>query len=321
MMKLEDKKKVLESILTTIDDETIISEMMALLEVEPEPIKSLNYYLKNYRKQVVDIKISNVSLNPIKSGLSDFDNYTGGWKDGTLNIVAAHKGNGLRAFLITILGNMAIKNKQEVALFALNSTPECFTNRILASETAISSKKLESKTLEKHEIIQLDKKIAPLLDAPIFIDDTVPLTVTRLKNKIKQLIEEKDVKIVLIENLEKIVGKRELVIKDLNNVAMELQIPIIAFYKLTATWVERIGPNYKPSYTAFTKKYTDIAFHDDIETLTLIYRREYYGFDEWEDNAPCEGQAELICYGKSFESKNIHIKFISHLAKFRNLES
>ena len=35
MMKLEDKKKVLEGILTTINDKTIISEMMGLLEVEP----------------------------------------------------------------------------------------------------------------------------------------------------------------------------------------------------------------------------------------------------------------------------------------------
>jgi len=291
------------------------------LEVEPEPVKSLNYYLKNYRKQVVDIEIRNDSLNDIKSGLSDFDNHTSGWKNGTLNIVAAHKGNGLRAFLITILGNMAVKNKQEVAIFGLNSTPECFTNRILASETAISSKKLESKTLEKHEIVQLDKKIAPLYDVPIFIDDAVPLTVTRLKNKIKQLIEEKNVKIVLIENLEKIIGKRELVIKDLNRIALELQIPIVAFYELTTTWVERISPNFKPCYTAFTKKYTDIAFHDYLETITLIYRREYYGFTEWEDNTSCEGQAELISYGKSFETKNIRIKFISHLAKFITLNN
>ena len=147
---------------------------------------------------------------------------------------------------------MAIENKQEVAIFGLNSTPECFTNYILASETAISSKKLESKTLEKHEIVQLDKKISPIIDAPIFIDDTVPLSVIHLKNKIKQFIKDNSLKIVFIENLEKIVGKRELVIKDLNRLALELQIPIIAFYKLTATWVERIGPNFKPCYTGLT---------------------------------------------------------------------
>jgi len=318
-MNLEDKKKVLESVLTTIDDEKIISKIKALLEVEVEPVKALGFYLKNYRRQVIDVEIRRDYRNSIKTGLSDFDKLTGGWKNGSLNIVAAHKGMGLQAFLITILGNTAIINEQEVAIFGLNNSAEFFTNRIIASESGISSRILDLKALEKHEILHLDKKIEHLLDAPIFIDDTFSLTVTGLKNKIKQLIEEKDIKIAMIENLEKIDSKRELVIKDLNRLAMELQIPIVAWYELPTNWLERFDFNYKPSYTSFTKKYTDIAFHDYVETLTLIYRREYYGLTEWEDNTSCEGQAELICYGKTFESKNIRIRFISHLKKFMDL--
>ncbi|MBI9041951.1 DnaB-like helicase C-terminal domain-containing protein [Lutibacter sp.] len=320
MMTQADKNVVFESIVATIDDERLISEMKILLEVEPEPIKSLNYYLKNYRKQLVEDEMSNDSFKAINTGLSDFDNHTGGWKMGTLNIVAAHKGNGLRAFLISILDNIAIKNKQEVAVFGLISLPENFINHIIASETAISVCKIHSKLLEKHEIVQLDKKIDQIIYAPIFIDGNVPLTVIHLKNKIKQLIKNNNLKIALIENLEAIAGKRELVLKDLNNLAEELQIPIVAFYELPTNWIERLDLNYKPSYTRFKKKYSDIAFHDDLETLTLIYRREYYGLTKWEDNTSCEGQAELICYGKSFETKNIRIKFIAHLAKFVDLD-
>ena len=318
-MNLEDKKKVLEGVLSTIDDEKIISEIKALLKVEAEYVCALSYFLKNYRRQVVDVVVLRDSHNAIKTGLRDFDNYTGGWKIGSLNIVAAHKGMGLRAFLITILGNTAIINKQEVAIFGLNNSAEFFTSRIIASESGISPGKLDLKALEKHEIVQLDKILDPLFDAPVFIDDAVSLTITGLKNKIKHLIEEKNLKIAMIENLEKIDGKRELVLKDLNRLAMELQIPIVAFYKLPPNWVERFDLNYKPSYLRFTKKYTHIAFHDYVETLTLIYRREYYGFSEWEVNTSCEGQAELICYGKSFESQNIRLKFIPHLGKFMDL--
>ena len=320
-MNIEDKKKVLESVLMTIDDEKIISEVKALLEVEAEQVRALGYYLTNYRRQVVDVKTLKDSRNAVKTGLSDFDNYTGGWKNGSLNIVAAHTGMGLRTFLITILGNTAIINKQEIAVFGLNNSAEFFTSRIIASGSGISSAKLDLKALEKHEIVQLDKKLDPLFEAPVFIDDAVSLTITGLKNKIKHLIEEKNLKIAVIENLEKIDGKRELVLKDLNRLAMELQIPIVAFYKLPANWVERFDSNYKPAYTEFTKKYTHIAFHDYVETLTLIYRREYYGLTEWEDNTSCEGQAELICYGESFESKNIRIRFIPHLAKFMDFTS
>lgn len=319
-MNLESKKAVLESAIASIADEEIINELKEFLNIECNKIQPINYYLKNYCNKIVkDKPIANENKNSIKSGLTIFDNLTGGFKTGTLNVVVARKGMGLRAFLISILNNIAITNKQSVVVFSLNNTAKIFTNYIIASETGVVFKKLNENALEKHEIEHLNLNIKPLINAPIFIDDSNPLTVIGIKHRVMQLLKGEQISIVMIDNLEKIIGKRELVIKELNELAIELQIPIITMYELQLNLAAKMKFNYKPTYGDFIRKYTSIGFHNFIETLIFIYRPEFYNLTEWDDKTSCENQAELICYGKDFENKNVRVKFIGNVQRFVDL--
>jgi replicative DNA helicase len=319
-MKLEDKKRILQSVVSTIDDEKFIKKTEFLLGVKESKINTFDYYLKNLGASLKTENSEGKGSGFIKSGLRDYDHYIGGWKVGSLNVIAGHTGMGLSAFLITTTNNIATSTNQGVAVFSLMNSSEHIANRIVSSTTGMTLNELKNIKIKKPlETTYLNNKIQGLFGAPIFIDDSSSLTVISLKNRIRKLIKEENIKIVLLDGLEKIIGERQQIIKNLKSVAKELNIPIVAFYVLPSIWIDSLRLTQRPESKSFMKKYTIISMKDSIETLTFIYRPEYYGISEWEDGSSCAGQAELICYEDNFVKKDIRLKFIGHLSKFCDL--
>ena len=65
------------------------------------------------------------------------------------------------------------------------------------------------------------------------------------------------------------------------------------------------------------------AIEQDADIVSFIYRPEYYGLTEWDDDdhTPCEGQGEfIVAKHRNGGLDNIRLKFTGHLAKFSDLE-
>ena len=65
------------------------------------------------------------------------------------------------------------------------------------------------------------------------------------------------------------------------------------------------------------------AIEQDADIVSFIFRPEYYGMTEWDDDehTPCEGQGEfIIAKHRNGGLDNIRLKFTGHLAKFSDLE-
>jgi replicative DNA helicase len=65
------------------------------------------------------------------------------------------------------------------------------------------------------------------------------------------------------------------------------------------------------------------AIEQDADIVSFIYRPEYYGLTEWDDEerTPCEGQAEfIVAKHRNGGLDNIRLKFTGHLAQFSNLD-
>jgi replicative DNA helicase len=60
--------------------------------------------------------------------------------------------------------------------------------RLISSETGLSSEKLRTGKLEKHEWEQLSTKVKNLEKAPLFIDDTPSLSIFDLRAKARRLV-------------------------------------------------------------------------------------------------------------------------------------
>ncbi|NNM18722.1 MAG: replicative DNA helicase, partial [Croceitalea sp.] len=111
-------------------------------------------------------------LSGIPSGFDKVDKLTSGWQPSDLVIIAARPGMGKTALTLSMARNMAVNAEIPVAFFSLEMSSVQLITRLISSETGLSSEKLRTGRLEKHEWEQLNVKVKALEKAPLFIDDT-----------------------------------------------------------------------------------------------------------------------------------------------------
>ena len=270
-------------------------------------------------------------LSGIATGFEKLDKVTSGWQPSDLVIIAARPGMGKTAFVLSMARNIAIDFGHPVALFSLEMSSVQLITRLISSETGLSSEKLRTGKLEKHEWEQLSVKVKDLEKAPLFIDDSPSLSIFDLRAKARRLASQHGIKLIIVDYLQLMTaggngkggGNREQEIstisRNLNALAKELEVPVIALSQLSRA-VETRGSSKRPLLSDLRESG---AIEQDADIVSFIYRPEYYKIEEWddEDASPTAGQAEfIIAKHRNGSLENIRLKFIGNLGKFDNLE-
>jgi replicative DNA helicase len=271
-------------------------------------------------------------LSGVATGFEKLDKITSGWQPSDLIIIAARPGMGKTAFVLSMARNMAIDFNQPVAMFSLEMSSVQLITRLISSETGLSSEKLRTGKLEKHEWEQLSVKVKNLEKAPLYIDDTPSLSIFDLRAKARRLSSQHGIKLIIVDYLQLMTaggggkggsGNREQEIstisRNLKALAKELSVPVIALSQLSRA-VETRGSSKRPLLSDLRESG---AIEQDADIVSFIYRPEYYKIDEWDDDdrSPTEGQAEfIIAKHRNGSLENIRLKFIGNLGKFDNLD-
>jgi replicative DNA helicase len=270
-------------------------------------------------------------LSGIATGFEKLDKVTSGWQPSDLVIIAARPGMGKTAFVLSMARNVAIDFGHPVALFSLEMSSVQLITRLISSETGLSSEKLRTGKLEKHEWEQLSVKVKDLEKAPLFIDDTPSLSIFDLRAKARRLSSQHGIKLIIVDYLQLMTaggngkggGNREQEIstisRNLKALAKELEVPVIALSQLSRA-VETRGSSKRPLLSDLRESG---AIEQDADIVSFIYRPEYYKIDEWDDDeaSPTAGQAEfIIAKHRNGSLENVRLKFIGNLGKFDNLE-
>ena len=281
------------------------------------------------KKKIEEIS-NKEGLSGIPSGFDKLDKLTSGWQPSDLIIVAARPGMGKTALTLTMARNIAVASNQPVAFFSLEMSSVQLITRLISSETGLSSEKLRTGKLEKHEWEQLNVKVKTLEKAPLFIDDTPSLSIFDLRAKARRLASQYGIKLIVIDYLQLMTaggsqkgGNREqeisMISRNLKALAKELNVPVIALSQLSRA-VETRGGSKRPLLSDLRESG---AIEQDADIVSFIYRPEYYKIDEWDDEerSPTEGQAEfIVAKHRNGGLDNIRLKFIGHLGKFDNLD-
>lgn len=281
------------------------------------------------KKRIEEIS-NKEGLSGIPSGFDKLDRLTSGWQPSDLIIVAARPGMGKTALTLSMARNIAVGQNTPVAFFSLEMSSVQLITRLISSETGLSSEKLRTGTLEKHEWEQLNVKVKGLEKAPLFIDDTPSLSIFDLRAKARRLASQHGIKLIVIDYLQLMTaggtqkgGNREQEIstisRNLKALAKELNVPVIALSQLSRA-VETRGGSKRPLLSDLRESG---AIEQDADIVSFIYRPEYYKIDEWDDEerSPTEGQAEfIVAKHRNGGLDNIRLKFIGHLGKFDNLD-
>ncbi|TPV32980.1 replicative DNA helicase [Paucihalobacter ruber] len=281
------------------------------------------------KKKIQDIA-NKEGLSGIPSGFDKLDKLTSGWQPSDLIIVAARPGMGKTALTLSMARNIAVNANIPVAFFSLEMSSVQLITRLISSETGLSSEKLRTGNLQKHEWEQLNVKVKALEEAPLYIDDTPSLSIFDLRAKARRLASQYGIRLIVVDYLQLMTagggqkgGNREQEIstisRNLKALAKELDVPVIALSQLSRA-VETRGGSKRPLLSDLRESG---AIEQDADIVSFIYRPEYYKIDEWDDDdrSPTEGQAEfIVAKHRNGGLENIRLKFIGHLGKFDNLD-
>ena len=227
-------------------------------------------------------------LSGVPSGFPSLDKITFGWQPSDLIIVAARPSMGKTAFVMNVARNAAVDHHMPVAFFSLEMPAIQLAMRMMVSETGLSSDKIKGGTkLEPFEWVQLEEKIKNLAKAPLYIDDTPSLPVMEFRSKVKRLVNQKGVRLVIVDYLQLMSGPSELkgmreqevaaISRMLKATAKEMNVPIIALSQLSRDAVKRPGSNNRPLLSDLRESG---SIEQDADMVLFIHRYDYQGLSE-----------------------------------------
>ncbi len=266
-------------------------------------------------------------LSGLSSGFHQLDRMTSGWQNSDLVIIAARPAMGKTAFVLSMARNIAITNKEPVALFSLEMSNVQLVNRLIVNVCEIEGEKIKSGQLNREEWARLDNKIIEMQGAPLYVDDTPSLSVFELRTKARRLVREHGVKIIIIDYLQLMnasgmsYGSRQeevsTISRSLKGLAKELNIPIIALSQLNRGVENREGIEGKRPQLSDLRE--SGAIEQDADMVCFIHRPEYYKIYADEKGNDLRGMAEIIiAKHRNGAVGDVLLRFVGKYARFLN---
>lgn len=136
----------------------------------------------------------------IPSGFMSLDRVTHGWQPRELTMIAARPAVGKTAFALSIARNAAVDFGVPTAYFSLEMSTVMLTRRLIVSESGIQFEKIRGvEKLESVDWFQMESALSKLSKAPLYIDDSCALTIDEFMKKVKDLITQYGVRLIIID--------------------------------------------------------------------------------------------------------------------------
>ncbi len=257
----------------------------------------------------------------IPTGFADLDHMTAGFQRNDLIIVGARPSMGKTAFALNIAQNVAVKAKENVAIFSLEMGAEQLVMRMLCAEGNINAQNLRTGDLTDEDWRKLTMAMGSLSNAGIYIDDTPGIRVGEIRSKCRRLAQEHGLGMILIDYLQLIQGngrsqenrQQEVseISRSLKGLARELEVPVIALSQLSRGVEQR--QDKRPMMSDIRESG---SIEQDADIVAFLYREDYYD-KEAENKNIIE---IIIAKQRNGPVGNVSLAFVKEYNKFVNLE-
>ncbi len=223
----------------------------------------------------------------IPTGFADLDNILVGLGSADLILLGARPAMGKTSFALNVAKNMAMKGKKKVLFFSIEMTKEQIAQRVLSSDSAISSKKFRDGSLSSEDWKNIAEVTSNFTNAELYFDDTSDITVAEMKAKTRRL---GNVDCVIVDYLGLIKsGKRTEnrvqevteITRSLKLMAKDLKIPILVCAQLSRG-TEGRGKSHRPQLSDLRESG---SIEQDADVVLMLYRKSYYNESEGDDNS------------------------------------
>lgn len=263
-------------------------------------------YYREHKKPFVD---------GVSTGYPDLDATIGGFGNSNLIILASRPGMGKTALALNFAHRIATNHP--IGFISLEMSSIQLYERMLSLESEIPGDVIREGRATDREWSEIEKAEPLIAKLPIFIQEG-SCFLNELTTKIRQLKEEKDLKLVFIDYLQLIRASGETrlmeisnITRDLKNLALELHIPIICLAQLSRKVEERT--NHRPLLSDLRESG---SIEQDADVVMFLLRPDYY------DEGDRPGETDLIVaknrHGKTGDTA---LYFSKNFAKFDPLIS
>ncbi|GAB6153407.1 replicative DNA helicase [Desulfosporosinus burensis] len=260
------------------------------------------------------------NLTGVPTFFTELDRMTSGWQPSDLVIIAARPSMGKTALVLNMAQNASVRAKVPVAVFSLEMSKEQLVQRMLCGEAMVDQQRVRTGDLLDADWPKLTRAVGPLSDAPIFIDDTVGISLAELRSKVRRLKMEHNLGMIVIDYLQLLsVGKKTesrqqevaQISRTLKGLARELKVPVIALSQLNRGVEQR--QDKRPIMSDLLESG---AIEADADVISFIYRDEYY-----HSESEKKGIAELIiAKHRNGPVGTVELGFLKEFTKFVNLD-
>lgn len=269
----------------------------------------------------------------IKSGFPELDKITNGWNNGDLIVIAARPAMGKSAFGMSLLKEIAVKNRIPTAFFSLEMSSNQAINRLRMVLSKVDGAKIKvydngyTDTLNEEEKRRLEDAGKQMDIAPIYLDDSPFLSIHELSQQAIRLVSDFQIKLIIVDYLQLISAgllfsdrneEVAYIIRRLKALAKDLNIPIIAFSQQNRGAEDSVGIEGK------RPKLRDLrgnTIEEDADVICFIHRPEYYKIYSDENGNDLHGKTEIIVAKNRNGNTGIaRLKFNGEYSSFDNLD-
>jgi len=225
----------------------------------------------------------------IPTGFKSLDGILSGLQPSDLIILAARPSMGKTALSLSIVQKIAIESSKQhtVGIFSLEMSKEQLVDRMFCSILGVDSWKLQHGKLDDRDFQNMGSVMDILNKAPIFIDDSIGMSITELKAKARRLQMEHGLDLIVIDYLQLMstgnqayngnrVQEISEISRSLKTLSRELHIPIIALSQLSRAVEAR-----NPKIPQLSDLRESGSIEQDADVVIMLYRKDYY-----EENLP-----------------------------------
>jgi replicative DNA helicase len=260
----------------------------------------------------------------LETHFSDFDNLTGGLQPSDLIVIAGRPSNGKTALAMNIAVNIAVRDQKVVGVFSTEMSTQALFIRMMCSQAYVDSNLLRSGFVRKEDFEKLVLELGSLADAPIFIDETSPISVSEMRTKCRLLRQKHGrLDLIVVDCLQYVnadiggmyssgteLEELSASVRSLKVLAREFACPV-----LTTCQIDRggMGVRKRPTLADLSKCG---SVEQDADVVAVVFREDLYFPDDPEQY----GKAELIiAKQRNGPTGVVKLAFIKQATRFVNL--
>ncbi len=220
------------------------------------------------------------SLRGLPTGFPPLDNVLSGMQKSDLVILAARPSVGKTSLALDFARQIA-KTGASVGIFSIEMSKEQLADRLICAEAGVDlwkmrTGRLSSEGFPDDDFSRINRAMAVLAEAPIYIDDSASSNVMEIRTLARRLQSEQGISFLIIDYLQLLEGDaREGRVQEVSQIsralkglARELNIPVLALSQLSRAVESRTPP---------VPKLSDLresgSIEQDADVVLFLYPR------------------------------------------------